>query len=89
MDPHIQTARGVVAGSSRNQRLRLLAKFDRSVLDEAAETLKFAQVELQKANENLERNLAAGAVGELDQLQGQVRAKLAEFRQQLQTLVED
>jgi hypothetical protein len=89
MDPHIQTARAVVAGSSRNQRLRLLAKFDRSALDQAAETLKFAQVELQKANENLERKLAAGAVGELDQLQGQVRAKLAELRQQLQTLVED
>ena len=89
MDQHIQTARGVVANNPRNHRLRLLAQLNRSALDEAAETLKFAQVEMQKANENLERKLAAGAVGELDQLQGQVRAKLAEFRQQLQTLVED
>jgi hypothetical protein len=89
MDKHIQSARGVVADNPRNHRLRQLAQLDRAALDEAAETLKFAQTELQKANELLERKFADGVVAELAQLETQVREKLADLRQQLQTLVED
>ena len=89
LDKHVQLARGVVADNPRNQRLRQLAQLDRSALNEAAETLKFAQAELPKANELLERKLAESGVTELGQLEVEVRAKLAELRQQLQTLVEE
>ena len=89
LENHIQCARKVSSNNALNHRLRELAKLDFSALNEAAETLKFAQIELQKANDLLERKLPPSDGDSLESLQLQVLGKLTELREQLQTLVKD
>lgn len=89
IDECVQAARVVVSDTPKNNRLRLLAKLDRTALEDAAETLKFAQAELYRANELLEKKLAEGAIAELADLETQTRNKVALLREQIQTLIED
>lgn len=89
IDDSVQAARQIISDTPRNNRLRLLARLDRAALEDAAETLKFAQTELQRANEMLERKLAEGAIAELAELETQTRKKVSILREQIQRLVED
>lgn len=84
-----ETARGVISEKARNHRLQLLARLNRKEMDEAAETLGFAQMELRRADEFLDRKLRDSAAAELRQLEQQVSGILTNLRQQLQSLVEE
>ncbi|MBN8460100.1 MAG: hypothetical protein J0M04_19910 [Verrucomicrobia bacterium] len=84
-----QLARSVTAVDvARNKQLRLLAQVNRAGMDEAAETLRLAEMELTAANEYLDRQFSGG-MDQLDQLEQSTRAALGNLRQKLETVLGD
>jgi hypothetical protein len=88
VDEQMKVARSLATkGISSNQLLRGLGKLDQTIMLEAAEVITHAATELSAANQRLKRQLGNDKDNEPEELEKQLREKLADLRNNLESLI--